>query len=137
RQVFHGDHITGVDDTPAVLVREVATAPGGALIHTGSHFAPISPLRSALVLFGKAAMCFSQCLSSTWKKRGLAITSPVERAAKVVSPTSIPTCCPVSGSGVGSAHSHAKLTYHLPVLLRRMVAVLGVPSSGRCSTTLI
>ena len=47
----------------------------------------------------------------------------------------MPTCCPVSGNGEGSAHSHEKLTYHLPVLLRRIVAVLGVPSSGRCKMT--
>src|SRR5262245_23031150 len=44
----------------------------------------------------------------------------------------MPTCCLASGSGDGPAHSHEQPTYHLPVRLRRLMAVLGVPSSGRC-----
>ncbi len=36
----------------------------------------------------------------------------------------------VGGKGVGS-HSQAMVTNHLPVAVRRMVAVLGVPSRGR------
>ena len=51
----------------------------------------------------------------------------------------MPTCCPAAGSGDGAAHSHShshshsheQHTYHLPVLLRESVAVLGVPSKGR------
>ncbi len=74
-------------------------------------------------------------VSSTRKKRGLALSVPVARVANVCRPTSIPTGKPVVGSGTGSAHAHEQPTYHVPVLLRLIVAVLGTPSLGRCRTT--
>ena len=40
--------------------------------------------------------------SSERKKRGFAISSPVERVAKVLRPTSMPTCSLDTGKGVGS-----------------------------------
>ncbi len=47
----------------------------------------------------------------------------------------MPTWRPVAGNGAGWAHSHEKHTYHLPVLLRLIVAVLSAPSIGRCRRT--
>jgi hypothetical protein len=74
--------------------------------------------------------------SSRRKKRGLAMAAPSEQVAKVASPTSMPTSRPVGGTGVGF-HSLEMVTYHLPVAVRRIVAVLGVPSSGRWAMILL
>src|SRR5262249_29441714 len=60
--------------------------------------------------------------------------APAGGRAKSLSPTALPTSRPVAGRGVGS-HSQEKETTHLPVAVRRRVAVLGMPASGRCSPT--
>ena len=132
RQVFHGNQVKAVDDAAAVLMGEVAAPPGDTLMHPRHHTAAFGAFWRPLFLFGQAALCFGERLSSPRKKRGLAISCTSREVANVFKPTSMPTCRPVSGKGDGSAHSHEKQTYHLPVLLRLMVAVLGVPSKGRC-----
>src|SRR5262249_39481411 len=66
----------------------------------------------------------------------VSMRSPWEGMANTVRPTSRTASRPVGGRGVGS-HSQEILTNHLPVALRRIVAVLGVPSSGRCNTILM
>src|SRR5262249_48214552 len=60
---------------------------------------------------------------------------PVGRQGKDLQPPSIPTSRPVGRSGVGS-HAQAHVTTHWPVVVRRRVAVLGVPSSRRCRRSL-
>src|SRR5690348_2107878 len=122
RQILNRDHIEAVYNTAAMLMGEIAPAPNRALIDTGHHLTPVRAFGRSLLSCALASAC------SSWrKKRGLAISCPVLSVANVVSPTSIPTGRPVFGKGDGSAHSHEKVTDHLPVLVRRMVAVLGVP----------
>src|SRR6266702_4640771 len=70
------------------------------------------PLASLLCLRCTLARAFS----SLRKKRGFSISSPLERVAKVFSPTSIPTCSGVCSKRSGS-HSTENEAYHLPVLL--------------------
>src|SRR6266700_7661125 len=93
---------------------------------SGVHFTSLECLCWALV----------RAFSSFLKKRGFSISAPVERVAKVVSPTSIPTCSLFSGKRSGS-HSTEKQTYHLPVDERWMVQVFTLPLMGRWYTILI
>src|SRR5262249_27883241 len=81
----------------------------------------------------KRLVTLASGFSSARKQRRLALSCPVLRVAKVFTPTSMPTGRPLSGHGDGSAHWQEQQTYHLPVLLRLMVANLGIPSSGRWS----
>jgi hypothetical protein len=62
REVFNGNHITGVDDATTVLVGEVAPAPDGAFIHTSNDFAPRGAFRRAHFFRGKAPRCLATCL---------------------------------------------------------------------------
>ena len=135
RQILDRDQVKGVHDATAVLMREVAPPPRDALMHSRHHLAPFGALRCAFLLFAEATLHLGKRLFLWRKKRGLAISCPSLRVAKVFKPTSMPTCRPVAGNGVGSAHSQEKQTYHLPVLLRLMVAVLVMPSIGRCRMT--
>ncbi len=132
RQVLDGDQVKGVRNAAAALMREVAAPPRDALMHTCDHTPVLGALRCAFLLFAEAALNLGKRLFLLRKKRGLAICCPSLRVAKVFKPTSMPTWRPVAGNGVGSAHSQKKQTYHLPVLLRLMVAVLVMPSIGRC-----
>jgi hypothetical protein len=136
RQILNCDHIELIDDATAVLVGKIAPPPGDALMHASNDFAPLSTLRRPLLGFGQSALHLGERAFLGAQKAGVGDFLPGGEVAKVLRPTSMPIACPVGGSGVGSAHSHEKQTYRLPVLLREIVAVLGVPSSGRCSTTL-
>src|SRR5258708_17542786 len=95
--------------------------------HSGVPFSAVERRRCAL----------ASAFSSWRKKRGLATSPPVLSVANVLRPTSMPTCCSVAGNGDGSAHSHEKVTYHLPVLLRQIVAALGVPCTRPGGTTFL
>ncbi len=75
-------------------------------------------------------MQHSNAFCSLRKNLGFSIASALERVAKVLSPTSIPTGVRVSGSLSGS-HSTEKETYHLPVEERCTVQVFTFPLIGR------
>ncbi len=105
-------------------------------MHPRHHTSAFGAFWRPLFLFGQAALCFGERLFLTTEEPRVGDLLPVLKVANVFKPTSMPTWRPVSGRGAGSAHSHEKRTYHLPVLLRLMVAVLGVPSMGRCRSIL-
>src|SRR5262249_22617255 len=136
RPVFNGDAINRVDARARVPRCEVTTPPRKALRHASDSRAPSCSCRCSLPFasFQRRRCALVSACSSSRKKRGLAISSPVESPAKGFGPTSLPTSCPVAGTGNGSTHAQENETVQVPVLLRCMVAVLGVPSKGRCKT---
>ncbi len=142
REVLDGNQIELIDNATAVLVREVTASPSDSFIDARHDLAPLGSLWCPFLDHAEASFmqrrrcALASACSSARKKRGFSMGLPCVSVAKVASPTSMPTSRPVGGRSAGSAHSHEKQTYHLPVLLRRIVAVLGVPSTGRCSSTL-
>lgn len=119
-----------------MLVGEVTPSPRDAFMDAGDNVAPLGTFRSALRFVAEATLSpgkrpFFDVKEARMGNR-CARAKGGKGVAKVMRPTSMPTGCTVSGRADGSAHSHEKQTYHLPVRLRMTVAVLGGPSSGRC-----
>jgi hypothetical protein len=137
RQFFDGDQIELIYEATTVLVSKVASSPCDTLMHARHHHpTPLGALRCSLLLFAQPPLRFRQLMFLGAEEARISNLCPSLRVANVFSPTSIPACCPVAGRGTGSAHAHEKVTYHVPVLLREMVAVLGMPSKGRCRGTM-
>ena len=113
-QIFDANDAKAIHDPTAFLMGEVVTPPFDTLMHTSDSFAVLVSLGCTLGKFGVLALDFGQYLLFLTKKRGLAISSPVERVANVKSPTSIPTCSSFSGKRSGST-SHEKQANHFPV----------------------
>ena len=113
-EVLHADHTEAIDDLAAVLMGEVVTPEADTLMDTSHHLTMCVAFRCPFRKFGVLALHLCQCLSSLRKKRGLAISAPSDKVAKVLSPTLRPTWVGISGKRSGS-HSTEKETYHLPV----------------------
>jgi hypothetical protein len=134
-QVFDCDQVQVIEDATAVLLREITASPGDAFMDARDHL-PVVGARWRPLLQRAHLLCarwtLARACSSRWKHRCSATSSPVEKGAQVFTPTAMPTRCPVSGQGDGAAPSPEQQIDHVPVLLRLLLAVFGVPSSGRC-----
>src|SRR6266849_1492526 len=113
-QILNSNDAISIHDGTGVLVSEVLSTPGNTFMHPRYPFRCFCRSGVPLASLECLRCTFAKAFSSLRKKRGLAISSPVDRVAKVVSPTSIPTCSVRSGSLRGS-HSTEKQAYHLPV----------------------
>ena len=136
-QIFYRYQSEAVYNTAGVLVREIVPSPRRTLVHPSYNLAPPGSVWRVLLLFAEfaeARCALARAFCSVRKKRGLGISSPVERVANERGRRQSPPASAEGGRGVGS-HSQETVTYHLPVLLLRMHTVLGVPSRGRCNTT--
>jgi len=131
RQVVHTDDAKTINDLARLLVGEIVTPEGNPFVYTSDHLAMLPALRCPFRKFGMRALGLVPMPSlPDEKSAALAMASPVESVAKVVSPTSMPTWVS-RGSRRWGSHSTEKHTYHLPVLLLWMVQVLIVPLMGR------
>src|SRR6266487_3181529 len=119
-QIFHADHPKTVNNLPTLLMGEIVPFEGNPLMDSRNHL----PMLAAF------SCAFANAFCSLRKNLGFSIASALERVAKVLSPTSIPTGVEVSGSLSGS-HSTEKETYHLPVEERCTVQVFTFPLIGR------
>ena len=137
RQIFDSDQIKGVDDAAAVLMGEVAAPPGDALMHPRHHSCAARRAQACpSPLCSGAAAPWPAPVPRGGRSAGWRSPRPCERGEGLQSHINANLLARSLAAGAGSAHSHEKQTYHLPVLLRLIVAVLGVPSRGRCRMTL-
>ena len=70
-QVFDTNHLKGIDDPPAVLLRKIAASPGGPFIDPCHHLAAFGACWRALLLFGKTAVRFGKRLLLRLKEAGI------------------------------------------------------------------
>ncbi len=134
--VLKGKDAETIDQFPAFLLSEVASPVHYSFVNAADNFAALCSFWRTFLGFRQLALRFLSSCSSDRKKRGLAIFSPFDNVANASRPTSTPIAASDKASGCGSV-STLKLTYHLPVALRRIVTILIRPSTGRCKMTLI
>ncbi len=132
REVLNGNQVKLLHNASAVLVGKIAPPPRAALIDTGHHLAPRCPFRRALFLLAEAALGLGERLlfftEEAWVGNRLLGAEHGEGLEAHVNAHLLPRLRQRRRRGALAREAH---TYHLPVLLREIVAVLGVPSKGR------
>ena len=129
-QLFKGNGAVFINQLATEFMSKILSPASYSLMDTRYNLSPLSSFSSTFLCLRQLALCLSQFLFIFRKKRGLSIFCPVERVAKLSSPTSIPTAFSDGSKGSGSI-SQLKQAYHLPVLRRLKVKVFGLPSRGR------
>ncbi len=134
-QVLKDNEVVVGDQLPGPLVGEVAAlVPNLAVL--GRHPLPgLLSTSGTLRLGGELALRGGQGSLAASGEPGVLDQPPVTGRQQDPTPRSIPTICPVEGSGSAGTSTQWTLTVNrLPS--RRTVIVLGVPQLGRCRRTL-
>ncbi len=105
--IFHRYLPVTIDNLSTMLVTKVVSPPADTFVDTGHYLTSFAAERRTLFSFGELTLSAGQCLFFFAGKAGVSIATPSERAAKVLSPTSIPTLLASFGRMFGS-HSTEK-----------------------------
>ena len=99
-------------------------------MHTSNDTAAFCVRWRAFLLFAKAALSFGKRFFFPAEEAGIGDLLPGRERGKRLESHIYANLLTCFCRGDGSGHSQEKQIYHLPVLLRVIVAVLGVPSKG-------
>ncbi len=135
-QIFHHNKAELVDHLPVVLVGKVSSTPTDTFMDAGYNLTFSLALRRTLFGFRKVFLGCGKSLFFFSKETGIFNLLTVRKGSKGFKANVNTNLSGVSRNTCGSTPSQLKQTYHLPVVLRVSVAVLGLPLIGRWSLTL-
>jgi hypothetical protein len=109
RHILNGDQAELVDDAAAALVSKVAPSSGNTFMRPRHDLAPLSERKGHLFFFAEAALHLGERVFLGAEEPRVGDLLPRTRHGE---------------------HLQSYIYTHLLVLLRRMVAALGIPSRG-------